>query len=563
MTKIAAQLLLTLLSSILFALAQPRVDAGWLAWIFILPLLFALRSGSPKRGLFLGWFFGIAATLFSAHWLRYFSPIALVLMSLYVSLFSALFGWGTAKVYQSRSAGKLPFAPLFLIPALWVIYEYLRSTVFAGFGWMILGYTQYQWLSLIQIADVTGAYGISYVMILTSAGLLEFLVTVQPPGCRPEDAFQAKTKDLANPRSFGRFLGRWPQDDRVRERLQFLFTIRQQGGFESRTLLFLILPLAILGATLLYGSLRIRHFEQPTTYLNISAVQGNIPQAIKWDEKYREEILKQYEKLTLEAAQNEPDLIVWPETSLPGYLEDKEILARVKMLAKKIASPILFGSPRREAAADAGTRYFNSAVLLNREGGQDEKHDKLNLVPLTELLPGNFNIYLIRDIVPRDLPPQTPGERLTIFHIQEVPFGVTVCFESAIPNLTRRFIRGGAKFMVNLNNNAFFGNSGAPYMHTQATVFRAVENKIPYVQVSNTGVSAFISSVGRIGAKVKDLSGRDIFIEGHRTSRVGISDGNPTFYTHFGDVFAWLCSVITIAWLLSHRRSAPALPRAN
>jgi apolipoprotein N-acyltransferase len=176
------------------------------------------------------------------------------------------------------------------------------------------------------------------------------------------------------------------------------------------------------------------------------------------------------------------------------------------------------------------------------------KHHKIRLLPFAEHLP-------YRDVFPwparlvAKAGPYIPGEEYTLLPLQGRRFGVLICWESIFPDLVRRFVKGGADFMVNIANEAWFGKTAAPYQFVAMNVFRAVENRITIVRSANTGISCFIDPYGRILGRVTN-HGTDIFVEGYHTQEIPLLHQH-TFYTHYGDIFVYLNIVTAISMLLT------------
>ena len=363
----------------------------------------------------------------------------------------------------------------------------------------MLGYSQYSNLPIIQIADITGAYGISFLIVMGNLVIYSW--------CR-----RAKSK--------------------------------------PPVLIFIIL----LTLSLLYG---FNQLKQPTlgAGIKISVIQGNIPQEEKWGEEFKQSILKKYIVLTKQASLDNPQLIIWPETSVPGYLlQEQWLYSAITSLAQEAKTALLVGAPVADKNSD---KSFNSAILISPEGKLLQVHHKLHLVPFGEFVPGEKFLRFIRNsIVIGDF---IPGDEYSLFSLNKVStrqeklnsqlkFGVLVCFEDIFPDLVRKFVRQGADFMVNITNDAWFKKSAAPYQHLQASVFRAVENRINIVRSANTGYSGFIDPKGRIVKRVH-AQRQEIEISGFATQRLNIFP-TTTFYTRFGDIFAVFCAFLTLVFIL-------------
>ena len=486
---------LVLSSAVLLTLSFPNFNLGALAFFAFVPLFFALDKKGYKEAFFLSYLCGLIFFGLTMYWLCHVSILGYVLLISILSVFFGLFG--PFFLYAKRYA----LYAIFLIPASWVVLEYLRSNLFTGFGWALLGYSQYLNLPVIQIADITGAYGVSFLVMLTN--VIIFII----------------------------YYRRHPRD-------------------LNACVAGILVMLAALG----YGYFKLEQTDAIFKTLNVSVIQGNIPQSAKWDPLYKEKIFIVYKLLTEDAAVHNPDLIIWPETALPGFIDEKELLDKVKELAQDTKAYLLIGAP---AYADPeGERIFNSAVLISEKGDTLERHDKLHLVPFGEYVPLGGWLDSLRNFIDKPIGSFSRGNEYTIFELKDRSrFGVLICFEDIFAALVRKFVAKEADFMVNITNDAWFMRTSAPYQHAQASVLRAVENRVPVIRAANTGLSCFIDRYGRITGSVK-ISGEEIFVMGHKTESIHPSY-NRSFYNKFGDVFTFLCLtaiIITGATSIWQRR---------
>jgi apolipoprotein N-acyltransferase len=277
-------------------------------------------------------------------------------------------------------------------------------------------------------------------------------------------------------------------------------------------------------------------------------VQGNIDQFKKWDRKYRQFIMKTYGELTQLASKNRPALIVWPETATPlAISRDHSLYDQVKRISQSANTYLLIGSAQHQKFTQGKSKridYMNSAFLISPdENAKSQRYDKIHLLPFVEYLPMEGTIPWSYLGIPH-IRGYTPGKSFTVFRRPFYDFGVAICWENIFPNLVRQFVKRGAQFIVNITNEAWFGKTSAPYQFVAMSVFRAVENRVAVVRCANTGVSCFISPAGRIIGEVQQNK-KDIFVRGYLTKRIPLSHGK-TFYTIHGDVFIYICMVITI-----------------
>lgn len=499
-------LLLAAASAALLLLAFPGFNQPWAAWIALVPWLLTLRDGPVRAAFWRSYLVGLLFFLGSLFWLMHVTAIGWVLLCAYLALFFGAFGAVVRSTGQAaRGRG------LMVMPAMWVALEFARSHLLTGFGWNLLAYSQTSWTPLIQIADFGGAWVVSWVIVLVNVILFKLIDA--PTGSRRPFAASAA---------------------------------------------------AVVCVVAAYGAWRL-HTLPKTTPIRVAVVQGNIPQDQKWDAEYEQLILERYEALTRDADAQRPDLIVWPETSVPGFLEmNRAITDRVLAVSAHTAAPILAGAPMGRFAAGRW-RYTNSAALLQHSTVQ-QRYDKLHLVPYGEFIPFESLWPKIRELLP-PIGDFTPGEDRTIFGIQQkmtndalrmtnadssfsthhstLRFSVLICFEDVFPELARKFAQGGAQMLVTITNDAWFHKTAAAYQHAQASTLRAVETRRPMIRAANTGWSGCIDAAGRWTASVRDAGGEELFVPGMVVCSV-YPQTMRTLYVQRGDWVPWLCVAISL-----------------
>lgn len=471
-----AALTLSILSGILLILSFPGFNLWILAWFAFVPIFFTARSLSKLKTFLLFYLCGLIFWFGTIYWLVHVTLLGLIILVLYLSLYFGFLGL----IFKS--------CRLLFIPAAWVVLEYIRAHLFTGFPWELLGYSQYLNLPVIQIADITGVYGVSFLIMLANISIYS-AVSYQPP---------ATTR------------------------------IKKMSPF-----------LIVIFITLAYGYFNIYRLStidyQPS--IKVSVIQANIPQELKWNPNAKSYILRSYELLSEEAAKDKPELIVWPEAASPGIPgEDDWVFEGISGVAKKLKTPLLIGSVTKE-----GENYFNSALLINREGKISGRYDKLHLVPFGEYIPLKKYLPFLETVVP--IGDITPGKDYKVFTERGAKFGVLICFEDLFPELSRQFIKSGAGFLINITNDAWYKETQAGYQHLQCSVFRAVENRVFVVRSANTGVSAFINSSGEIISTVRDNKAKEIFVRGIASEKVSFVPGKLTFYCRFADIFVLACII--------------------
>jgi apolipoprotein N-acyltransferase len=300
----------------------------------------------------------------------------------------------------------------------------------------------------------------------------------------------------------------------------------------------------ILLGFLIYGYIKIGNVDRQMAQnppLRIGLVQGNIDQSVKWDESFQKETLKIYEKLSLRVSEGKPDLIIWPETATPFFFQDaKEYQPFILDIPKKTNAFLLFGTPSYKIQKGKVTHY-NSAVLFTPSGDLAGKYDKIHLVPFGEYIPMQDLLFFIGSLG-EGIGDFKSGKEIFNFSLPQGKFGVLICFEIIFPDLCRRFVKGDANFLVTITNDAWFGKTSAPYQHFSMATFRAVENRVFIARAANTGITGVIDPKGKI------VKHGGIFTEGAMNEMIRLSR-QKTFYTLYGDVFAWVCSAFSILLL--------------
>ena len=477
---------LVVLSVALLVISYPQIDAWPLAWAALVPFLFALDGKKVRSAFGLGYLCGFLFFAGTLGWFIYVTYPGAFLLVAYFAVYFAVFA--VAFVYFQR----LPLlARIFTLAAFWVALEYIRSHALSGFNWVSLGHSQYKNYLLIQVADLTGVYGVSFLVMLINLLVFESV------------RFVKRGQYILSP----------------------FYQIRRAQ------MVVIVLLLSVLG----YGAVVVSH-PRPFTSVDVGVVQPNVPQSLKWDPRLKGKIVARTVLMTREFAAQKPEIIIWPETSLPGILDESPALFNeIKKAAADLQVPILVGIVDEKEG-----KYYNSAVLVSAQGKIDGQYNKMHLVPFGEYLPFRPVLGFVSRIVP--LEDFTAGTEYKLFPAgcEEKKFGVLICFEDTLAYLRRGSVNAGASFLVNMTNDAWFEDTKAPFLHLQAAVFGAVENKRSLVRAANTGFSGFIDPFGRVISAVHNSAGKQTFVPGIARARVPVLR-TRTFYTKYGDVFTGLC----------------------
>jgi apolipoprotein N-acyltransferase len=493
-------LLLPVLTGILVTISFPRAGLGYLAWVAYIPLIaFVFRAGTSARaflGGFIAGFIGLFALL---RWIpdvliRYggFSPVlAWFAFGLLASVLACYPAAACALTKGLIRRGGT--ACLLLFPAVWIVLEYAQSlSPFGGLPWLLAGYSQSDSLSIIQIADITGIFGVSFVILWVGTAFV------------------------------------------------WMATYRGNKKMAYAPLLGAVL---LILACLIYGRIALRHWERVPATFRAAMLQGNLlfddPETVL-AEKFR----KGYVRMADTLKPGETDLLVLPESPTPVSFQYDDSYRRILAdLARRFSLGLIFNNIRNSETAD-GSAYFNSAYFLDHRGALTGIYDKIHLVPFGEYIP-LAKLFTFAETITKDAGHFSPGKDARVLKLGGHPVNALICFEAVFPDFARRFVQKGSQLIVNLTNDGWYGNSAAPYQHLAIARMRAVENRRYLLRATNSGISAIIEPSGRIQASTGLLqeaigTGHFAFIE------------QRTLYTRYGDVFVFLCAIISCAvWIFA------------
>ena len=483
-----------LFSGLLLASPFPPFQFEALAWVALVPLLWALEGKKAHEAFALGLLAGLIYFGITIWWVKISIavygglPTALawvitIVLVLYLALYPALFAFFIARI---KAGGSIVI--LLAAAPLWVSLELARAYVLSGFPWALLGYSQYRSLYVIQIADLVGVYGVSFFVVLVNAAIWHFF--------------------------------RFPQ----------------------RAPYAVVAGVSLTAATVLgYGYLRLNEVPAETRGASrpIGIVQGNVDQAVKWSPLWQKAIVEKMGALTKELRglfpQNglsAPPVIIWPEAAAP-FIYERQADGRsyLRRLARDANAHLLFGvlGERDLGGASALT---NSAYLLGPNGEEMGRYDKMHLLPFGEYVPLGDLLFFVKKLVPV-IGTFIPGNEPKIFEVGMGKFGVLICFEAIFPRVVRRM--RDAQFLVNITNDAWFGKTAASEQHLSMVAFRAVEFRMPIARSANTGISALIEPTGKIRKR------SPLFEEWIHADAVSLKKGAPSVYAETGDMFAYSC----------------------
>ena len=526
-------------SGLLYAGCFAPFNLTWLCWIALTPLLAAIWfSGAESRrrwlrNLILGYVAGLTFFWTAFSWLTTVTVLGWFVLEFYMAIYIALWAWfcgllrpraaraksGETKWDQmlaearrtavpqrspwTRSTNNLLLA--LLLAAAWTTLEWLRGWVFSGFGWNGLGVALHANWPLVQIAEFTGVAGLSFMVAFANV----ILVTTA-------------------------------------RRL-----ILEARTHTTRPHFDLTLTLAAIVGVLTFG-LRTAQISPPAKSFRVAAVQSNIPQNQKFDPQFTRKIFDQFGRLSEIAMRSNPppDLLIWPESSMPGpVLLDPASYRFVMDLAASGESDLLLGTIDEENGD-----VYNAALLVSDGGERVQVYRKRHLVPFGEYVPGRHTVPLLARIVGDQVPGDfKPGKEHTMFTLtnSDVQVAPLICFEDTIGELVRRFVlpaetNPGGNLLVDITNDAWFLHSAGSHQHLANAIFRCVETRRPMVRAANTGVTCFINEFGRVTQELRDETG-STFGEGVLTGQVKVpTEHELTFYTRHGELFAKFCALVTV-----------------
>jgi apolipoprotein N-acyltransferase len=484
----------------------PPANAGFLILVAFVPWACVLETRG--RGAAAGWSFVVGLGTFGLGlwWLGALSPVlwGMVLppLALFFVAFALLYG-------ELRRRTGLPC--VLILPLAFTAVEYARSFVATGFPWLMAGHAFHGSRHLIQIADITSAYGLTWLALMTNGLIVDAVLFLRGrPGC-------------------------------LSKRRLWIWT----GGTAALWAGIFVYGLARSGADFREGP---RFF----------VVQGNIPQDIKMSYTSADMVWERHVKLTLQSAGERPDIIVWPETMTPRALTaDAEEFAAFVDMARDLDVHFLIGSTAYESDPEhpEGRRTFNSAFYLGQDGKVRGRYDKIHLVPGGEYVPFRSVFPVLEAVVLDSLgyvPSVEPGTSLGVFALpydegKEARFSTIICYEIVFPALVRKFADRGAQIIVNVTNEGWFKESFEFEQMMALSKFRAVENRVSLVRAANTGISTLIDPAGRVVCEVTGEGGKRKAVAGV-LSCTTLLDDRGSFYRSCGDVFSVL--VLASALLL-------------
>jgi apolipoprotein N-acyltransferase len=527
---------LAIVAGLLLAAAFLEIGLAGSAWVAPAFMLAAAHGKTGGDAFRIGYVAGLAHYLASLYWLLLipvtgYPILGLVSVSAYLALYPATWVWLVSGVrcqvsgstWARRTAWSLAGA------AIWVALEMIVGRLLSGFPWNLIGTSQYRMLPLIQIASVTGVYGVSFLIVWVSLSIYSAVLAI-----------------LRQP------------------------TVRHAWLGE------IILPLAALVVVFVFGFGKLREPTADGPMLRVTFVQPSIPQTMIWNEKENDNRFRQLLELTTQALTNETDLLLWPEAAVPKMIRyDEETFRTITSLARSNRVWMIIGSD------DAGRRvnstnpddgdYFNSSFLVSPDGQLANVYHKRHLVMFGEYIPLIRWLPFVKWFTPitsgftsgdklvpfemdrwgerpREPQPDPKGGSPAVSPHRTVKTATLICFEDVFPQLVREYVDDETDFLVNLTNDGWFGEGAEQWQHAASAVFRSVENGLPLVRCCNNGLTCWIDERGRLRDIFRDKSG-SVYGAGVMNAQIPVlapGEKRPaTFYNEHGDWFGWLCVALT------------------
>jgi apolipoprotein N-acyltransferase len=516
------------------------------AWFALLPLLWAVLppgdSSEPhglRRGFLLAYLCGVLWYMGNCYWiydtmLHYGSlpPIVSVLLlvgfSLVLGLYFGLFGWGVLLVRRATGSTRLALA---FAPFLWTALE-LAAARITSVPWDQLGYSQVDNGLVNQLAPWTGVYGISFLLVAVNALLAGGFLVLQQSGSR--------------------FAGRWAW--------------------------------AVCGLLLLVcGASGISvDPPQPAPTATAVLVQPNLDVGGtgywqgpgEWDRHMAE-----FARLAAETCKSflagipqsgapivapacpasppHPDLVVWPEAPAPFFESDSRFQRSMPAIARQEQAPLVVNGIGTEfSPAEGAWQDHVSAMVYNAGGAEVGRYDKIHLVPFGEYVPFARLLFFAHKLTGK-VAAFTPGSERRVFHLNGHRYGIFICYEAVFADEVRQFAKLGAQVLVNASDDGWYGDTSAPWQHLNMARMRAIENRRWLLRDTNNGVTASIDPYGRVRQSIPR----------HQVDALPAGFAfrdDLTFYTAHGDVFAWLCALLSlgiVVWAVTHLSSHLNVPR--
>jgi len=506
---------LALLSSGLQIVIFPKAGLFYLCWVAMLPLLYALLRGrggegelvdsegrslrpfTLNQGFLIAWVSGVVWYVGTCYWIypvmhgygNLAAPAALLITAGYCLIMGMHHGaFGLVVVLMARRSTLGNRLPLFMAPFFWVAIEFFRDRV-TGVPWQPLGGSQVDNIPFSAISQLTGVYGLSFAVMLVNCAFAAALLLVG------------------------------------RRRINLLISAAAAA---------IALQMGVFAGPPPFPTNREAVLVQPNV---------PVPDRGQVTATFFNQTLDELGQLAMskEISKNpaDPGLIIWPESPAPFYVGEPRFQQQLATVARQTDSFVVVGSTAETAGPGAGqVSLFNSALVVDPSGGTLGRYDKIHLVPFGEYVPMQRWLFFASKLT-REVGDFARGTERRAFDLNGLRAGVFICYESIFPNEIRQFTANGGQVLINISDDAWYGETAAPFQHLEMARMRAIENHRWILLATNNGVTSAIDPVGRIVKKAE----RNV-----RTAMVAsfAAQTEVTFYSRYGDIFAWACVVISL-----------------
>lgn len=442
--------LLIFLAGIGLIISFPPSPTGLLAFVSLIPILFFAQKFEGRKAFWGGYAAGFLWSAGTLYWIGWATIPGLIGTILISSFYFALFTW-----LQSYCFKRFPNYGWLTAPFIWVAIEIIASMGDTGFPWNLLGHTLTEYPEIIQYASITGVFGVSFVIVWVNVLLFKAMIS---------------------------------QNKKIKL-LYFTFT-----------LVLLLLPF-------IQGRILLAQKTAQMEPVKIALVQGNLDPYRRWTPDFIDSSFQVYENATLSLDHDSLDLVIWPESASPCYINHRySCQKRLKSLVKVTQTPVLTGAPDFEwgRTEKKDLHVYNSVFLVEPNQYKMNKYNKTKLVPFSERIPYISGIQPVYSALKKliiDIGDFTPGDSVVVFNTGSKkpghPFACGICFDSVFPYLMKKFVKNGAEFLVVITNDGWFGKTSGPFQHANISVIRAIENRRWIARCANTGISTFIDPLGR------------------------------------------------------------------
>lgn len=499
------------------SIAFPPYKFGFVAYIALIPLLIYGESGTLKKALYTGYWWGFGYQTSIMFWILNSTIEGGLLTFFYLPIYT-----GLALFLYRWTYMKLGNKAMFLFPFIWTSIEYFRSLSAFSFTWTSIGNTQSYFIYLIQFIDITGIKGVTFFICIVN--VIVYIIYIS-----------LKDKTLSDGSK-----------------------IKVVAGYSTLMLLVFLIPIA-------YSNYKLSQGLDDYKKVKISMIQGHIDTDDKEDPDYIETNYKIYEQLTKDTISYNPDLIVWPETATSTHIRTS---TRYNMWLKRIIRnakvPLLTGTLDHEYVDKEDKkeiRFYNSAVLFKQASDRGSWYEKIKLVPFGEWFPyedkipfvsgldfgvANFSPGSEYDVFEIPIKDKTEKSGTNAEEISKVKFSPLICFESSLSGFVREFVKNGAEMLIVITNDNWFGRTSSSFQHAQFAALRAIENRVGVAHCSNSGISVISDPYGRITSRsnfwAREVLNGEVYYKSPNTKN--------SFFVEYGEVFSMVIFALTLFSLI-------------